>query len=173
GALQHVFQVLYVDVDRAGGEARLRGDCDAHRADRIVRRAHRRALGLLALLTGRAVLPFGQTVDAVVEKQDLHIDIAADDVHEMISADRKRIAVAGDHPDVQLWPGKLQPRREGRSAAVDAVHAVRVHVVRKAAGAADARDEHGFGAIDPELGEDFLRLHQDRVVAATRTPADV
>ena len=131
GALEDVFEVLHVHVDRPRDERRLGGDRDAHRADRVIRRAHRRALGLLALLAGRAVLALGQAVDLVVEQQDLHVDVSADDVHEVVAADRQAVAVAGDDPDVQLGPRQLQAGRERRCAAVDAVEAVRVHVVRE------------------------------------------
>ena len=152
GALQDVFQMLHIDVDRAGGECRLGADGDADRADRIFRRAHRRALGLLALLAGRGILALGQAVDAVVEQQDFHVDVSADDVHEVIAADGQAVAVAGDHPDVEIGAGEFQAGGEGRRAAVDGVEAVGVHVVREPAGAADAGDEDGFAAVHAELG---------------------
>ena len=67
----------------------------------------------------------------------------------------------------------FRPGGERRRAAVDAVEAVGVHVVREPAGAADAGDEDGLAAVDAELGEDLLRLREDGVVAAAGTPADV
>ena len=66
----------------------------------------------------------------------------------------------------------LQPGGERRGAAVDRVEAVGVHVVREAAGAADAGDEHHLLAGHAEGGEDLLHLGQDRVVAAAGAPAD-
>src|SRR5262249_12726445 len=83
------------------------------------------------------------------------------------------IAVAGHDPDVQLRPGKLQPGRERRRSAVDAVEAVRIHVVREARRTPDTGDEDGLRPVDAELGEDLLGLHEDGVVAAAGTPADV
>src|SRR5207253_2645259 len=58
-------------------------------------------------------------------------------------------------------------------AAVDRVHAVGLHVVREARRAADARDEHHVLALDAELRHEALHRRQDRVVAATRAPADL
>ena len=74
---------------------------------------------------------------------------------------------------LQVRPHRLEPRRHRRRPAVDRVHAVRVHVVRKAAGAADARDEHDLLARDAERRHHLLHLREDGIVAAARAPADV
>ena len=63
----------------------------------------------------------------------------------------KRVAVAGDHPHRQVGPAGFQAGGHGRRTAVDRVDAVGVHVIGKAAGAADARDEH-----------DLFRRHAER-----------
>ena len=55
---------------------------------------------------------------------------------------------------------------------MDSVEAERVHVIREAAGAADARDEDEFFARDAELGEDHLHGGEDGVVSAAWAPAD-
>src|SRR5207247_6936043 len=57
--------------------------------------------------------------------------------------------------------------------AVDAVHPVRLHVVREARGAADTGDEHDVLARDPELRHEALHRGEDRVVTTARTPPDV
>jgi hypothetical protein len=49
---------------------------------------------------------------------------------QMISADAEPVAVARDHPDRQVRPGNLEPRGDGRRAAVDAVENGRGDVVR-------------------------------------------
>src|ERR1700730_5410152 len=46
-----------------------------------------------------------------------------------------------------------------------------VHVIRKAAGASDARDEDRVLARHAQLRHHLLHLSQDRVVAAPRAPA--
>ena len=76
-------------------------------------------------------------------------------------------------PDVEVGPGHGQPGGDGRGPAVDRVDAVGVHVVGEAGRAADAGDEHGVLAPDPELGHEHLHGGQDRVVAAARAPADL
>ena len=133
GALKNIFEMLHVDIDRPRGESRLGRQRDADRADWRVWRAHGRALGLLTLLAGGAVLTLGEPVNAVVEKKNLHIDVSADNVHEVVSADGKPVAVAGNQPDVQIGPRQLQPGGECRCATVNAVDAVSVHVIRKSA----------------------------------------
>ena len=67
----------------------------------------------------------------------------------------------------------FRPAGDGRGAAVDAVDAVGVHVVGKAAGAADAGDEDEVLARDAQRRQHLLHLGQDRVVAAAGAPADV
>ena len=141
--------------------------------ERVVDRAHRRALGLLAQRRGGRVLALGEAVDAVVEQDDVDVEVAADGVHQVVAADREAVAVAGDDPDLQIGPHGLEAGRHRRGPAVDRVHAVGVHVVREAARAADAGDEHDLLAGDAEGGHHLLHLGEDRVVAATGTPADV
>jgi len=91
----------------------------------------------------------------------------------VIAADRQAVAVAGDDPHVELGARDLEARRDGRRAAVDRVEAVRVHVVREPARAADAADEHRVLALHAEVRERALHRREDRVVAAARTPADI
>ena len=74
---------------------------------------------------------------------------------------------------LQIGPHRLEAGRDGRRAAVDRVHAVRVHVVREAAGAADARDEHDLLARDAEGRHHFFHLRENRVVAAAGAPTDI
>src|SRR5579875_356947 len=91
----------------------------------------------------------------------------------MIPADRKTVAVAGDHPHVKFGPGHLEARCDRWRAAVDRVEAVGVHKVRKAARASDARNENNILARDAELGHRLLHRREDRVIAASRAPADL
>src|SRR5207245_2110124 len=64
-----------------------------------------------------------------------------------------------------------QARRDRRRAAVNAVHAVGIHVVGEAARAADAADPHHVFAPDAQLRHDLLHLGQDGVVPAAGAPA--
>src|SRR5205823_498729 len=60
---------------------------------------------------------------------------------------------------------------DGRGAPVDPVEAVRIHVIREPAGAADARHEHDLLPRDVQLGHQLLHRGQDGEVAAARAPA--
>ena len=136
-----------------------------------VDRAHRRRLGDLAELGRGRVLALGQAVDAVVEQQDLQVDVAAHRVDQVVAADRQRVAVAGHDPDRQVGAGGRQAGRDRRRAAVDRVHAVGVEVVREARRAADARDEHDVLASQAERRQEALHGGEDDVVAAAGAPA--
>src|SRR5690606_4717437 len=87
--------------------------------------------------------------------------------------DRQAVTVARHQPHVEFGIGQLDPGRERGRAAVDRVEAVALDVVREAARAADAADEHGLGRIGADLRQRALHRLEDRVVAAARTPADL
>ena len=162
---------VWVSTERATNVASA-ASAIGQRHDRRVDRAHRRRLRPLAELGRRRRLALGQPVDPVVEHDQVDVDVPAHRVDDVVAADRQRVAVAGDDPDHQVRAGGLEASRERRRAAVDRVEAVRVHVVRQPAGAADARDEHDVLLLVAEVGHDLLGLGEDRVVAAAGAPAD-
>ena len=168
---QHRRQVVLVGVDRARHERRLGAQRQRHRVERRVDRPERRRLRHLAELRRRRRLPLGQPVDLVVEEQDLHRHVAAQRVDQVVAADAQRVAVTGHDPDREVLARGRQPGRQRGPAPVDAVHPVRVHVVREAARAADAGHEHDPLGRDPELREEGLHGREHRVVAAARAPA--
>src|SRR5690606_9495522 len=83
------------------------------------------------------------------------------------------VTVAGHHPHVEVRVGELDAGRERGRAAVDRVEAVALDVVRKAARAADAADEHRLRRIGADLRQRALHGLEDRIVAAARAPADL
>src|SRR5262249_1936939 len=99
-------------------------------------------------------------------------DIAAQTMNEMIAANRESVAVAGHYPHVEVGPSHLEPGCNRRRPPMNRMETIRIHVVRKAAGASDAGDENDFLAGDAEFRHDFLDLRQDCVIAASWTPAD-
>ena len=127
---------------RARDECRLRAERQRDRVEGLIDRPNGRRLRHLPDLRGRRILALRQTVDLVVEQQDLEVDVAAERVDEVVAADRQRVPVAGHDPDVELRLRGREPGRDRGRAPVDAVEAVGVHVIREPAAAADARDEH-------------------------------
>src|SRR5205085_1884277 len=95
-ALERRAEVLRVRVDRARDEARLGREGDGKRLERIVDDAERRRLRALPELARRRVLALRQPVDAVVEEDDLEVDVAPEGVDEVVAADREAVAVARD-----------------------------------------------------------------------------
>jgi hypothetical protein len=168
---QDLDEALLVAIDGAGDERRAGADGERQRIERRVDRAGGRRLGDLADLARRRGLALRQAVDAVVEEQDLDRDVAAQRVDQVVGADRQRIAVAGDDPHRQVVARGGQPGRDRGGAPVDGVHPIGVHVVREAAGAADAGDEDDLLGRDPQLGHEALDGGEHRVVAAARAPA--
>src|SRR5262249_4305982 len=92
-------------------------------------------------------------------------------MNEMVSADRERVAVARDHPDLQIGIGHFDAGGEPSRAPVKRWEAVGVHVVWEAAETADTGDEHDLFLRNAEFRHYLLNLRQDRIVAAAGTPA--
>src|SRR5713226_9268289 len=93
GVLQRLFEVHLEDVDGACHEGRFRTDGQRHRIEGPVHGPEWRRFGLLVELRGRRVLAFRQTVDLIVEEQDLDADVAPQHMNGVIPADRKRVAI--------------------------------------------------------------------------------
>src|SRR5258707_14220050 len=89
----------------------------------------------------------------------------------MIATNGKRVAVTRDHPDFEFRVGNLDTGGASWGAAVDGVKAEGVHVIRKAAGAADAGNDHEIFAAHAEFGEHGLHRGENGVVAAAWAPA--
>ena len=170
GPTERLEHVGAIHVVGARHERGLRAQRQRQRIERGVERTERRRLRDLADFGRRRVLALRQSVDLVVEQQDLDVDVAAQRVDQVVAADRQRIAVARHDPHVQIRSRHRQTGRDRGSAAVDAVHPVRVHVVREASRATDARHEHGVFAPHAEVGHEHLHRREDRVVAATGAP---
>src|ERR1700724_2918655 len=117
GAAQGLLQMLLEDVDAARDEGRAGAQGQRQGIERHVDRAEGGGLGALARLAGRRVLALGEAVDPVVEHQDLHPDVAAQDVDQVVAADRHRVAVAGSDPHLELRARQLEARRHGGGAA--------------------------------------------------------
>ncbi len=86
-AFERVRQVFHIAIDRPSDETSLGTDGNADRVEWMVNYPHRRTLGDLSLNAGRRILTFGQTVDAVVEQNDVQVHVASQQVNEVIAAD--------------------------------------------------------------------------------------
>ena len=175
GGHEALLREVDLHVDRAGEERALGADDQLARVEGLLDRAVGRGLGDLAQLRGGGVLSLGQSVDLVVEEDDVQVDVAADGVDEVVAADGQRVAVTGRHPDREARVGHLDARCHGVGAAVDRVEAEGLHVVDEARRAADARYEREevvgrVGAVG-NLGQCALHGVQDGVVAAAGAPA--
>src|SRR5882762_9002788 len=91
---------------------------------------------------GGGVLPFGETVDLIIEEATLEIDVAPQYVQHVVPADRQTVAVARDDPPVELGIGQLDSSGYGRRPPVDRVEPVRRQVIREPGRAAEPRNEH-------------------------------
>ena len=92
-------------------------------------------------------------------------------MQQMVATDAERVAITRDHPHHQVWPARLQAGSNGGRAAVNGMEAIRIHVIRETAGAANARDKDNFLPRHTQVGHDLLGLRQEGVIATPWTPA--
>src|SRR6266545_584147 len=85
-SFDHRTKMLDIDIDGACDESRLAGDSERERVDGVVDRSHWSRFCFLAKLRGRAVLAFGQTINAIIEKYVVDVEVAANRMHEMVAA---------------------------------------------------------------------------------------
>ena len=119
------------------------------------------------------ILSLRQSIDAVVEHDDVQVNISSNAVHQVVASDAKRIAISRDDKHGQVGASDFETARKGRCTTVDRVHAIGVHVVRETTGASDPRDEHQVFSCDSQFRKDFFHLCQDGVVAASWAPTNV
>src|SRR5260370_24785911 len=93
-------------------------------------------------------------------------------MNRVIAADRERVAVTGGYPNFEIGANRFNPGCDRGSAAMNRMETERIHVVREAAGAADAGNHHKIFALDAELGKHRLHRGENGVVAAAWAPAD-
>ncbi len=156
GLLQCVLQVALHHINRAGHKGRFGSEHEGQRIERASVGTERSRLRFLSKFGSGRILSLGQTVNAVVEHQDLDADVPAESVNSMVAADGKRIAVAGRDPDFKLGMGDLNAGGDSGCAAVNGMEPVGIHVIRKAAGAADAGYDDEFLARNSKLRKDSL-----------------
>ena len=100
---------MSTSIVRATNVASAR-DGQRQRAERMCRSSPAGSTwSCLPMRRGRRILALGQAVDLVVEQDDLQVDVAADGVDQVVAADRQAVAVAGDHPDLQVGPASFRP----------------------------------------------------------------
>ncbi len=97
-----------------------------------------------------------------------HLDVLARGVIEMIAADGERIAVAAEDKHMQVRASQRNAAGEGQSASMNEMRAVRLHEIRKAAGAADARDGRDLLVMNLPLLDQLEVKREDGEIAAAR-----
>src|ERR1700690_2982359 len=121
------------NINRARHKSGLSADGKGDRIKGTIGRAEGSGLGDLVKFGSGRILSFGQAINAVIEEEHLDAHVAAQHVDGVISADGESIAVAGGHPNFQLWMRDFYAAGNRRRAAVNRVEAIGVHVIRETA----------------------------------------
>ena len=122
-------------------------------------------------------MSFGQTVDFVVEQQNVDVDIASDGVDEVIATDGQSVSVSGDMPDRQLGIGHLDARGDGCGPTMDAMKSIGVDIIGEAGRTADPgyKSKTLVSVVEffGHFGQGFENRIENGVVPATGTPFDL
>ena len=165
---------LHLSINRTSEESTLSTDYQLAGVERLLNRTVGRGLGDLTQLRGGRVLTLSQTVDLVVEQNNIEVYVTTDSVNEVVTTDCERVAVTGSYPNAQVGVSGLNTGCDSVSTTVNGVHTVATHVVGETRRATDTRDygEHLVGNVllFGYFGQCFQHRVEDSVVTATGTP---
>src|SRR6185437_4248977 len=85
----------------------------------------------------------------------------------------KRIAVAAEHEHMQVRPAQGNAAGKGQRAAVNVMHAVRLHEIRETARTTNARDGRDLFVPELALLDQFEVKRQHGKITAAGTPGRV
>ena len=92
-------------------------------------------------------------------------------MYSVIAADAKTIAITGYDPYAKLGTCSFKATGYCSCAAMNAVHAIGIHVIRKPAAATDTAYNHNILSGNTERGHYFLHLCKNGIIAAAGAPA--
>ena len=102
GGHHDVLGVLEEDVDAACEEGAACAEDELGGDEGVLGGAVGGGLGDGAAVGGGGVLALGESVDLVVEQQDVEVDVAAYGVDEVVASDCEAVAVAAYLPDAEF-----------------------------------------------------------------------
>ena len=100
--LERLGQVLAINVDCPSHERRFSPQRESQWIERMIKRPERRRLRDLSNLARRRILTFCQSIDLVVEQENLDRNVSTKCVDQMVATDRQGISIARNHPDEQV-----------------------------------------------------------------------
>ena len=79
--------------------------------------------------TGRRILSLCESIDTVVQKYHIQVDVTTHGVDEVVTTDSKTVAVTADLPDGEVRIGYLGTGSDGSSTSVDGLHRIGINIV--------------------------------------------
>ena len=128
----HLLQMFRVAIHTARYERSIgtKGQCP--RIEWMIETSVRGRLRYFMFFAGRRILPFGESVNLIVEQQNLHIEITAQQVNEVVTTNAHSVAITGYNPHAQLGANCLEAACHGGCTTVNRVHPIRIHIIREA-----------------------------------------
>ncbi len=102
-AHEHCLQMFGVAIHCAGDKGGIRAHCQSKRVKRMVNAAKRCGLCYFIFFRCGGILPLRQSVDLVIEQEQVHVKIPAQQVNGVVTADAQSITITRYDPNAQLW----------------------------------------------------------------------
>src|SRR5215471_6914944 len=171
GGLHHLQHMRRVGMGGAGDEGRARGDGLFHWVNGIIDRAPSIGFALESKWRSRRSLLFSETVNPIIHHDISHFNILAGRVIEMISANRKGIAITTENENVKIGARKGNATGKRQRAAMNIMGAVGLNKIGKATGTTDAGHGSDFFMVHLALFDQLKVKGQHRKIATPRTPS--
>ena len=127
---QYFSCILQIHIDHPGKEVSACSQSQFSRDKRVFHCSVRRTFRNEATFGSRGVLSFGQTINFIVEKNYVQVDITTYGMDKMVTTDSQTVAVAGDQPDTQVGTGSLHTCCYCSTTSVDGMETVCIHIIR-------------------------------------------
>lgn len=115
-------------------------------------------------------MPLGETVDAVVEEDHIHVYVSSHEVDEVVPANSQGITISTHEPYAEVGVGCLYSGGNRSAATMYGVHPVGAHVVGQSRRAADAGYYDHVLRSDPYVAHGTLEGIEHGMVPTSGTP---
>ena len=139
---------------------------------RVLDRAIRRRFGLETASTRGRELSLGQTIDAVVQQQQVHVDVAAHLVDKVVATDSQTVTVARHLPNGHVGVSGLETGCHSATTSVNGVEGISLGIIRQTRAATDTRNHGRLLGGNTQLCHRLEQNVEHGMVSTTRAPTD-
>ena len=160
-----------IDCYTTGKETSTSTETQFCRTERVFYRTVWRWLADKSTCWSRRILPLRQSVNTVVQQDDINIHITANGMNEMVTSNGQSVSITWNLPDGKSRIHHFGTCSNGCGASGNGMHAIGIHIVRQTRRTTDTWDNGYFVRRYSQFGQCLMKGIQKCMVAASRTPA--